>query len=515
MLALRLLGPLELWRDGQALPLPVRKVAALLVLLALGGRATRARIVALLWPDLDESTGRRNLRRELARMRDTGVAEAVVADGDWLALAPGVDVDVARLDAMPGDLGPDMALALWRGRPIDGLDLDDAPPFAEWLTAERERLQARWRGAAVAAAGEAEAGGRTDAALAWLDRLLADDPLQERHHRAVMRVLAAAGRREAALQRFDRCRSLLQAELGLAPMAETEALAASLRTQAGAPPAPAVAEPVPPDLPDRPALLPDRLPFVGREAEVAWLERAWRAGGTLLVEGDGGVGKSRLVLDFVAARGPHAVLRCRPGDAELPLSSAARLLRALAGPVPALDGLPPWVPAELARLMPELGPAPPPLRTEAERVRLGQAVVAAWQAWAGGNFDAVVFDDWHLADPASQALLAALSGAEAAGVRQVLVYRPELTPAAEALVRSLRAAGAPHLLLPPLPPPAVLELVRRLSGVARPERFSALLSRATAGHPFYVAETLHHLVDTGLLTAGAGGVWQTPYDDAT
>ena len=59
----------------------------------------------------------------------------------------------------------------------------------------------------------------------------------------------------AALQRFDRCRSLLQAELGLAPMAETEALAASLRTQAGAPPAPAVAEPVPPDLPDRPALL--------------------------------------------------------------------------------------------------------------------------------------------------------------------------------------------------------------------------------------------------------------------
>lgn len=511
MLALHLLGPLELWRDGRSLALPVRKAAALLVLLALGGPAPRARVAAMLWPTLDEPTGRRNLRRELARLRDAGLADAVVADGDRLHLADEVRVDAAQFDAVLRQDGAEAALALWRGRPVDGLDLDDAPPFAEWLAAERERLQSRWRRAAETAADQAEAGDRADAALHWLDRLLDDDPLQERHHRSAMRVLAAAGRREAALQRYQRCRALLQSELGLAPMAETEALAATLRGPALAP----AASTVPSPAGEAGSLMPERLPFVGRESEVAWLDRAWRAGGTLLIEGEGGVGKSRLALDFVAARGPHAVVRCRPGDAELPLSSAARMLQALAGPAPATEGLPEWVARELARLVPALGPAPPPLRTEAERARLGQAVVAAWQAWAGGSFDAVVFDDWHLADPASQALLARLSGDETAGVRQVLVYRPELTPSAGALLDDLRAAGAAHLALQPLPPDAVFELVRRLSGAARPERFASLLSRATAGHPFYVAETLRHLIEAGLLTAGADGVWRTPYDDDT
>lgn len=507
MLALHLLGPIELRRDGVALPLPVRKAAALLVLLALGGPIPRARVVAMLWPDLDEPTGRRNLRRELARMRDTGVGDAIAVDGDRLALAGGIALDSSRFEALRDEAGAEAALALWRGPPADGLELDDVPPIAEWLAAERERLQALWRGTVEDAATRAEAEGRVDAALGWLDRLLADDPLQERHHRAAMRLLAAAGRREAALQRYQRCRELLQAELGLAPMPETEALAAALR---GAAPA---AAPAPADAPR--TLLPDRMPFVGREHEVGWLERAWRAGGTLLIEGEGGVGKSRLALDFAAAHAPYATARCRPGDAELPLASVARMLRVLAGPVPVVGELPAWVPAELARVLPELGPSPPPVRSEAERARLGQACVAAWQAWAGGNFDAVVVDDWHLADPSSQALLAQMAGTDAGGARLVLVYRPELTPAAAALLRGLREAGAAWLRLEPLPPDAVYELVRRLSGTARPERFAALLSRATAGHPFYVAETLRHLVDAGLLTAGADGVWQTPYDEAT
>jgi DNA-binding SARP family transcriptional activator len=66
--------------------------------------------------------------------------------------------------------------------------------------------------------------------------LLADDPLQEQHHRDAMRLLAATGRREAALAQFERCRTALRAELGLAPMAETDALAAALRGPASATP---------------------------------------------------------------------------------------------------------------------------------------------------------------------------------------------------------------------------------------------------------------------------------------
>ncbi len=509
MLALHLLGPLALRREGDELALPVRKTAALLVLLALGGPAPRPRVAALLWPGLDEATGRRNLRRELARLRDRGAGDAVDAAGDLLSLSPRVELDTQRFAALLKGPGPSAALALWRGPLADGLELDDAPPFTEWLGAERTRWQGQWREAMDVAVAAAEAEQRPADALALLERLLADDPLQERHHRAVMRLYATTGRREAALAQFERCCSLLREELGLAPMAETVALAASLRGHA-----PVALEPVsaPATLPVRP-LVPDELPFVGRERDVAWLEQAWRRGGTLLIEGEGGVGKSRLAVDFAAARGPYALARCRAGDGELPLSSFTRVLRVLAGPEPAVQGLSPWVPVELSRLLPELGPAPPPLASAAERTRFGQACAQAWAAWASGNFDTVVVDDWHLADAASQGLLAQV--ADGADTRLLLVYRPQLSPEAASLLRRQRDAGAAHLALQPLAAEAVFELVQRLSGSARPERFAALLTRATAGHPFYVAETLRHLVETGLLTADASGQWQTPYDGRT
>ena len=515
MLSLRLLGPVTLARADAPLPLTVRKTAALLVLLALGGALPRARIVALLWPALDEPSGRRNLRRELARLRELGAADAVQTDGDRVALAAAVAVDAQDFSAAAD---ADTALQRWHGLPADGLELDDAAPFMDWLAGERERLLARWREHMAASAAAAAARGEVDAALARLDRLLADDPLQERHHRQAMAWLAAAGRREDALARYARCRELLQSELGLAPMAETEALAATLRA-APAPPGAMSAATTPP-LPRPPegaALLPAELPFVGREAEVARLERAWRAGGAVLIEGDGGVGKTRLAVDFAAAHGPVAVVRCHPADADEPLASVARVLRTLAGPQPAVDGLPSWVRDELPRLLPALGAAPPPLRSEAERARFGQALALAWRHWAEGDFDAVVLDDWHLADPASQALLPQLL-APVAGeppLRTLLVYRPELDDAGAARLARLREGGAPHLRLEPLAPAAVLDLLQRLSGAARPERFARRLVQATGGHPFHLAETLQHLAELGLLAADADGIWHTPFDDET
>lgn len=517
MLTLDLLGPVQLRCDGRVLPLTVRKTAALLVLLALAGPQPRGRVVALLWPGLDESTGRRNLRRELARLREIGAAPAVLAEADRLRLAPGLHTGPAaaidRDDAPPG-------LA-------EGLELDDAPEFMQWLAAERQRGQRRALEQLEAAAAEAEARGERAEALRLLERLLAADPLQERHHRQAMRLLAASGRREAALARFRACRELLRDELGLAPMPETEALAAELAAGAGdasapspaMPPAPrpgAAAAPPPCATAARlPPLLPPLLPFVGREAEVARLERAWRDAATVLVEGEGGVGKSRLVVDFVAAHGPHAVVRCHPADAQLPLASLARALRVLAGPAPSTTGLPGWVVAELPRLLPELGPPPPrALRSEGERERLADAIAIAWQHWGTGNFDAVVLDDWHLADGASQALLPRLLARRDAALplREWLVYRPELPPAAAAQLARLREGGAVHLALGPLAADAVYELLQRLSGAERPERFARRLAGATGGHPFHLAETLRHLAEQGLLQADAAGVWCTPFD---
>lgn len=518
MLMLDVLGPVRLRRNGVVLSLPVKKSLALLALLALGGSLPRQRVVALLWPQLDETSGRRNLRRELARLREAGAGESVHVEGDLLALSTEVRVDLRTFEQALLAGRSDEALALWRGAPADGLTLGDSPAFNAWYERECERLTNARRSALLASAAAREAGGDAAAALLHVEALLDDDPLQEQVHGTAMRLLAALGRREAALAQFERCKQLLMDELGLAPMAETEALAAALR---GAP----VSVPVP--KPVRLPLLPEQLPFVGRETEVAALEDAWRVGRTLLIEGEAGVGKSRLAVDFCAAHGPYARVRSLAGDKSVPYATFTRGLRVLAGPAPDLTNLPPWAQAELTRLLPELpgGAPPPPIQSAAEHNRFLEACTQGWLALAADSFDAVIFDDWQHADAASRSLLAFIAQrrrelADPAGVRggarELLVLRPDLDAEASAALRQLvQGSDALHLRLAALPDEAVLELVRRLSGVQQPRRFAARLHQATAGNPFFLAETLRHLAERELLTIDADGVWHTPFDEAT
>ncbi len=523
MLALDILGPVALRRDGAPQRLTVKKSLALLVLLCRSGPLPRSRVVAMLWPQLDESSGRRNLRRELARLREAGVEGAVQTEGDLLALSAEVASDVDAFDAALAGGRPDDALAHWRGAPADGLSLDDAEAFDDWLALERERLLRLRRRALEASATAHEFQGNHEVALQRVESLLADDPLQEQHHRDAMRLHMACGRREAALSQFERCRQLLDSELGLQPMADTEDLVAVLRGRGTAAPrttAAAAAALAHRGAPAHAALLPELLPFVGRRDELAWLEAAWQTGHALLIEGDAGAGKSRLATDFAATQGPYALARCRSGDAGVPYASFTRALRVLAGPELDLGEAKPWVRDELARLLPELGAAPPPLRGEAERSRFIEACTLAWLALGTENFDAVIIDDWHLADAASRDLLAYVAQRRqeqgAQGARELLLYRPELeADAAQAVQRLREDAGARHLRLGPLAAEAVLELLQQLSGAERPERFAARLGQATAGNPFFLAETLRHLAEQQLLGAGPDGRWSTPFDEAT
>jgi DNA-binding SARP family transcriptional activator/tetratricopeptide (TPR) repeat protein len=541
MLLLRVLGTPTLQLDGQLLGLAIRKTWALLVHLAVDGPTPRARLAARLWPGLDESTARRNLRRELARLREAGATALVAAQGDLLALGRGVALDLRDFDQALQAGRPEDALAHYGGPLAEGLQAGDTAEYDQWLQAEREQLHTRWRTALWQAAQQAEALSRSDVALVHLGTLLADDPLTESHHFAVMRLHAAAGRPDAALAQYARCRTVLLAELGLAPMADTEALAQRLRMsdlpktssttrlKTGTSPVlanaamsgsqAAAASSTSPAA----ACLPDTLPFVGRSAEVHVLQAAWLSGRAVVVEGEAGVGKTRLALDFAAAHGALAMARCRAGDAEVPYAAFARALRTLAGPLPhapglqALQGTPPWVIAELARLLPELGAAPPPIHTTEERSRFFEACAQGWLALAADNFDAVVLDDWHHADAASRSLLAYMARRRRELVpstaREWLLMRPGAD--AHAVPQLCTVLDALHLRLGPLEPTAVLDLVRLLSGASEPLRFARRLQQATAGNPFFLSETLRLLSEQQLLQAGADGVWRTPFDDAT
>ena len=197
------------------------------------------------------------------------------------------------------------AIELYRGDFLDGF-------YDDWVLSERYRLESLYCDALAGLMAAREALGEHEAVLAVALRLLEQDSLREDAHRAAMRAYCRLGQRQAALAQYGRCQQMLQAELGIEPMAETLALRqAIIEGRLACAPGATVAVPVAPqhrELARRgPALHPldvaGQIPLVGREQELAFLADGWQAalcGGCslLLVSGEAGVGKTRLVQEF-------------------------------------------------------------------------------------------------------------------------------------------------------------------------------------------------------------------------
>jgi DNA-binding SARP family transcriptional activator len=122
---------------------------------------------------------------------------------------------------------------LYRGQFLDDLDLD-SEPFQEWLAAERDRTLAVVCDVLHRLTAEQDAAGEYEAAIQSARRLVALDPLSEVGQRALIRAYARNGRRGAALQRFKSYAEILKRELGVAPDAETQALAKEIARSRGA-----------------------------------------------------------------------------------------------------------------------------------------------------------------------------------------------------------------------------------------------------------------------------------------
>ncbi len=117
-------------------------------------------------------------------------------------------------------------------------------------------------------------------AVAAARQMVAAATLEERAHRALIRALDRAGDRAAAINAFERCRSLLADRLGVDPSKETvEAYLAALGSESPT---------------SRGRLPSEQSSFVGRQQEAADLAEAVAGPGAVCVIGNGGVGKSRL-----------------------------------------------------------------------------------------------------------------------------------------------------------------------------------------------------------------------------
>lgn len=477
-LRLNLLGR-PAWQLAQTSGPLSRKDAALLAMLVLDGPQPRERLAGRLWPDVPADRALANLRQRLFRLRrDIGCE--LLASAEPLALVSPLHTDVD-----PGD--PTQLTATEDGLLLGAFDYADTEWLQQWVSDARQRCLAQRADALQAALQHHEQQGDLATAVALGERLVRAAPLREDAWRRLMRLYHQRGDRAAAIATFERLEQTLRDEQGSRPSADSLAELQRIehdRSPAGSPNMLAPCS-LPPSL-VRPPLL------VGRQDELRAMDRAWTSGRAFLLLGAAGMGKSRLLADFLAGRS-GVVLECgRPGDERTPYATLTRLLRqTLHRHLPSRPTDP-----ELARLLPELGQAP---RATGQQLPLWHAVEGMLSSAHHHGLQALVLDDMQFADPASAELLRWLMPSQAlSGLRFALASRPldeagQSTDHAPALW--LADSGRPEpIVLRPLAQTEVAQLLHSLGlGWVDAPTLAPALFRHAGGQPFYTLETLKDL----------------------
>jgi DNA-binding SARP family transcriptional activator len=483
-----LLGPPRVERDGRPVAFDTRKALALLAYLALGGRPRPRDVLAeLLWPERDAEHARGALRRTLSAVRGAAGAEALETTRDRVALGAAVEVDVARFRALAAAGELEAAAGLFCGELMEGFGLRDSPAFEDWQRGEADALR---RELAAVLGRLVERTGSLVHAARWLEL----DPLHEPAHRALIRLYAANGDRAAALAQYRDCVRVLTRELGVPPLEETTRLYEAISEGTSEAPSP------PP--PDRPAAR--AVPLVGRDADrAALIELLGADGRVALIEGEAGIGKTRLAEELVAAareRGA-AVLAGRAYEEESTLAYGP-LVEALRGRLQDDDSwlaaLPERTVVEASRLLPELGPAPPALDSPAARARFYEGVWETVAAAAAGGV--LLVDDAHWADDATLSLLGyGLRRLAGRPLLVVLTWRtPHEHPIRRVVAEAERAGEGTVLRLGRLGADDVSALIPAEPQLAR------RLYEETEGLPFLLVEYLRALDADGELALPAG-----------
>jgi TolB-like protein/DNA-binding SARP family transcriptional activator/Tfp pilus assembly protein PilF len=260
-----LLGGFRLSFADRSISVPSRKGRALLAYLAMQAefRAGRERLATLLWGDRPDELARQSLRQCLSSLRRALPAAAgflLELQPDSVGLNGALLVDARDFAALADSDDPDTlmhACDLYRGPFLSDIHVE-TEPFAEWVAAERARLECAATRALVSFARQAGVMGEGSRGIAAAERLLAVDPLREEWQRLALELYAVHRGRDAALMHADRVVQLIRQELDVDVEPATRALIERIRSGgvATAVPSVVVAAPAPGEADERPAAKP-------------------------------------------------------------------------------------------------------------------------------------------------------------------------------------------------------------------------------------------------------------------
>jgi len=295
-LTIRLLGGFQLAWQGQPLTgFRSRKAEALCAYLVCQPRPhAREMLATMFWDESSQEQALANLRKLLtelpAPLADYLLItrQTITFDAEkpyWLDAAAFQQL----LSSGDGTLAAlEVAITLYQGAFLADFHLPDSPEFESWAALERERWHHQLSQALRTVAQTCLHRRQYEAGLMYARRLQQIEPLSEQAQRLMMLLLARQGHITEALHQYQQFQVHLLTQLGIAPTAETQALAERIQTVSGQP----NQLPMPP------------VHFVGREQELTlisqWLDDP--ACRLLTITGPGGVGKTTLALVAAADR---------------------------------------------------------------------------------------------------------------------------------------------------------------------------------------------------------------------
>ena len=494
----RLFGAAQLSWRGAPIELSSHKGWALLCLLAVRPEGVaREELARLLWGEGKYG----NLRQALYQLRQLPGAQYWLLDGgERVRVAVRSDLNLFRAALRAGNYRK--ALALSDAPLLADLRVADVPAFSNWLKERRAALEEERRTALRADGVRLERSGDLLGALGRAQTLIQLDPFDEVSHRAVMRLRLHQGDFAAAAAQFAECRYVLS-HVGAEPRSETLELAHRIEQSRGFTPTKEFA--LPPQL-----LSPPRL--VGRQEVWSQMAAAQRAGQMIFLEGEAGVGKTRLLRDFTKSLGRYALNEARPSDGCSPYIFLARGLHRFLQSVPEVQAhLCDWERMALARLLPQhfpehaLGFTPSPLDTPDKYLRFTEAVTSLFKRMQR-SVAALGADDIHYSDQASyllgtqvvRQLMSEWSLEDQNAATRIVAYRPDAMPASfrRAVAAFVESGVGVRIQVEPLSVGAVGELVESLElpgGSDLAER----LHRYAHGNPMLTLETLKSMMSRG------------------
>jgi DNA-binding SARP family transcriptional activator/predicted negative regulator of RcsB-dependent stress response len=517
MLDILILGSPEVYWDGKPVVISRRIPRTMLYYLATFPRpVARASMLSVFWPEMDEHSARDAFRDNLGKLRSAlPDPDLVQADNFTVGLDYSrVRVDYLRMQEISEELGrkpwliPDEMplpedlcrglvgiVELWRSPHfLTGIRLPDSLMLDEWLSQIEQSINHKRDRALDRLIRHYYTSNDYENCIRWLDAALEADQVNEELHLFKLETLAKAGRRSEAIKYGAYVQDLFFKEYHEQPSSLFVSALQRIKSEQ---------EQVNQTRPQTEQLIrSSNLPFIGWADALKSLQAAWQNGLVVLVEGEVGIGKTRLVQEFYSRINPTPrllVATCHPATEGIPFQPLIEMIRSglTAEEISNLDSVDrSW----LAQIDPLFKPTTlekdsgSQLQVDDNQVFIHESIYRLCRLAASRQNILFFLEDAQSADEATINTFRIMAKNRFLGTRANLIVTMEkgaTNPALQLLMNELSQQNRlRRIQLAPLASGAISQLVTSLTGRKESPTLLAQIEENYGGNPMMVIESL-------------------------